>query len=334
MNIKKMLGLAMILGIVSVGLLISIRDPMFLFRTGKGKDINVTVVLETTNPRSDFWQTVGAGVRMAAKEYGVPAVIRGMSGGSQGNDQIQLIEDIASSRPDALVIAPLDCLQLEPVIGQLRKSGIPIVTIDSFENRCQSDYLIAMNHIESGEKGGRVLTELLPPDSRVAVIHCTKGQAGPAELERKQGVMQQLYSSAGIKDVQFHACEGDEDQAYELVKQLLAKDTEIGGIVGINDTAALGAGRAIKEDSAFHHVKLVALDTTIYVTKLLEEGVVQAAIVPKPFNIGYLSMQTAVQLARKEKTVPMIEVDTLVATKENMYSQENQASLFPFLGNR
>ena len=99
----------------------------------------------------------------------------------------------------------------------------------------------------------------------------------------------------------------------------------------MNEAATLGAVRAVKEKRWTDRIKIVGFDSSIYQIKLLEEGILQATIVQKPFNMGYLSVETAVQALNGIKVNPKVNVDAVVIRKENMYIQANQELLFPFV---
>ena len=63
---------------------------------------------------------------------------------------------------------------------------------------------------------------------------------------------------------------------------------------------------------------------------MLDDGYLDGLIVQSPYTMGYLSIQTAYQLGRK-KDVDQKEVytDTTIVTRENMYEEAIQKSIFP-----
>ena len=63
--------------------------------------------------------------------------------------------------------------------------------------------------------------------------------------------------------------------------------------------------------------------------QLLEEGVYEALAIQKPFNMGYLGVETAVKLLEGEQVETYINSGSELITKENMYTEENQKLLFP-----
>ena len=72
-----------------------------------------------------------------------------------------------------------------------------------------------------------------------------------------------------------------------------------------------------------------SIDSSIEQIQFLESGVFDALVVQKPFNMGYLSVETAVDVTRGRKTETSIDSGSELITKENMYTQENQKLLFP-----
>ncbi|MBB6692445.1 substrate-binding domain-containing protein [Cohnella xylanilytica] len=125
--------------------------------------------------------------------------------------------------------------------------------------------------------------------------------------------------------------EGLIDKAYEVTKALLRERPGLAGIAALNEPSTVGAARAIEEAGAAGRVKLVGFDSSTSEIDYLEREVLQAIVVQKPFNMGYLAIKTAMQAYRGRKVDPSIGTGSVVITKKNMFSRENQKLLFPFL---
>ena len=61
---------------------------------------------------------------------------------------------------------------------------------------------------------------------------------------------------------------------------------------------------------------------------MLESGEMDALLVQNPFAIGYLGVQSAVELLSGIKIESKIKTSTTVITRENMFDNENQRILF------
>lgn len=81
-------------------------------------------------------------------------------------------------------------------------------------------------------------------------------------------------------------------------------------------------------------VKVIGFDSSAEEIELLEEGVFQGIVIQKSFNMGYLGIEKAVKAVRGEKVPKNVDSGSQLITKENMYTDENQKLLFPFIGNQ
>ena len=74
----------------------------------------------------------------------------------------------------------------------------------------------------------------------------------------------------------------------------------------------------------------MGIDSSLESIQFLEAGVMQGLVVQKPFNMGYLSVEKAVQLLEGVQVERNIDSGSKLITRENMYTDENQKLLFPF----
>jgi ribose transport system substrate-binding protein len=125
-----------------------------------------------------------------------------------------------------------------------------------------------------------------------------------------------------------------EEQSYEIAKRLLAEDKPFNTLIALNESATLGAAKVLKERNKSGVINLIGFDSSVDEIQLLEAGVVKAAIVQKPFNMGYLGVKTALKLIHGGNAESITYIESNLITKENMYSPENQKLLFPFINNR
>jgi ribose transport system substrate-binding protein len=277
----------------------------------------------------EFWRVLIEGVNTASREFGVDVSVVGPSQEIEVDLQIQLLEEAIKQKPDAIVMAAGDYNRLVPVAESIRKADIPLIMIDSAVNGDYAQSLIATDNVNAGQKAGKELSSLLPADAKVAIVSFVQGTS--TQIEREQGVRSILESRSGTEIVGTYYSEGKEERAYEITKKLLLERHDLNGIVGLNEPSTVGAGRAIRELALGGKVKLVGFDSSVKEVKLLEEGVLQSTIVQKPFNIGYLGIKTAVSIIEGDKVSRNVYTDSVVINKDNMYTEENQKLLFPFV---
>ena len=78
-------------------------------------------------------------------------------------------------------------------------------------------------------------------------------------------------------------------------------------------------------------INVVGFDNNVTSIEHLEKGALDALVVQNPYAMGYYSVQNAYLYASgKLKKKNSVRVDTVVATRENMYSEKVDRLLFPF----
>ncbi len=296
-----------------------------LYRVGQGSGRTVVVLLKTTNVRSDFWQGVKGGAAAAAKEAGAKLEVLGPLQETDTEAQLALLEEAMASGPDAIVVAPINDDRVVRLLGRIQAAGIELVVMDTPLRMARQPITVSGNHREAGRQAGRFASEHAADPARVAVLSDYEGSGVSAE--REAGIKEAL-SPDGYAGTSYI---GDsEDRAYEEAKELLARKPPVGAIMALNEPAALGAAKALKESNRTGMVRLIAFDSSIFLIKLLEDGSLDAMIVQRPFNMGYLGVINALWRLDRRGIDRETYIDTIVVTKDNMYSPENQKLLFPF----
>ncbi|GGG05910.1 substrate-binding domain-containing protein [Paenibacillus abyssi] len=293
------------------------------------KPKQITVVIKSMEQSMEFWQVLSDGVQVAAKEFGVKVKVVGPPTESDIEEQIAILEQEILARPGAIVMAATDVNRLVPVAEKINQAGIKLLTLDSGINSKLPLSFIATDNIEAGKKAGQAMKELLGGSGRVAIISFVQGTA--TQIDRELGVRSVLEENEDIDVIGTYYSDGVEQKAFDTTKRLLLEHPDLTGIVGLNETSTVGAGKAIRELGLAGEVKLVGFDSSINEVKLLEEGVMQVTVIQKPFNMGYLSVKAALQTINGEKVPPIIDTGSVVITEQNMYSDENQKLLFPFV---
>lgn len=295
----------------------------------KHRPFKITVVTKSTDPSIEFWPVLTDGVKEAAKEFEVEAEVTGARLESDIDGQIALLEEIIAKKPDAVVLAAGDYNRLVPAAEKIHKAGIRLITVDS---GIQSDLpasFIATDNRKAGQEAGTHMAGLLTEPSQVAIISFVQGTA--TQLDRENGVRSVLEGRPGVELVGTFYSDGQVQTAFETALKVLQEHPGLQGLVGLNEVSTLGAGRAIRELGLAGKVKLVGFDSSLEEVKLLEEGVMQATVIQKPFQMGYLSIKTAYDVLRGRKVPGRIDTGSVIITKDNMYNEENQKLLFPFV---
>jgi ribose transport system substrate-binding protein len=188
---------------------------------------------------------------------------------------------------------------------------------------------ISTDNYAAGKKVGEKLLELTGENSHIAIMNFVEG-AKNAE-QREEGVLSAISNSTGAVVVAKEYSYSDEELAYRLTKKLIRQNKVLNGIAALNDTSAEGVAQAIEELGLSGKIKLVAFDSSSEEIEYIEKGVIQATVIQKPFNMGYLSVKYAAMAARGERIPKNIDTGSILIDKQNMYLSENQKFVFPFV---
>lgn len=315
--------------ILAVGLLLS----KSLQNKTVDQNTQIVIVFKSLSIKETmgFWDTVRAGINVAAKEFGVTTEIVGAEYERDIEGQISAVEEAINKNPAAIILAATDYNKLVPVSEKVKNTGIKLITIDSGLSSDISESFIATDNIQAGIKAGTELSKLVDSDAEIAIMSHLRGTA--TAIDREKGVRQGLIQS-GINNIgETLFCDNSQERSYEIIKQLLKDQPQISGIACLNETSSLGAAKAVDELGLSGTVKLVGFDGTgsIEEVKYIERGVMQATVLQNPFNMGYKGVEMAVKAILGEKIDKIIDTGSTVITRENMYNTENEQLLFPFV---
>ena len=303
----------------------------FSFKPGKTGELHlekpIVVVVKATveGQPMNFWSVVKQGINEAAKEFGVDVIITGPDHERQIDRQVNIINRTIEDEPPLIILAASDFYLLAESVSVAAEKGIPVITMDSGVNSTYPISFIATNNVEAGIKAGEEISRLLPEQDTLSIAIVSHIRETATAIEREAGVRQALegWTIAGT-----WFCENDEKIAYDNTMEIL-KDSSIKGIVALNEIVTLGVAMAIEESGASGRVYVVGFDNAPQELAYLEQGILKATVVQRPYNMGYMSIKTAVEYLKGNKVKPLIDTGSVLITAENMFQREYQELLFP-----
>ena len=290
-------------------------------------DSPIVVVMKATveGQPMNFWTVVQLGISEAAKEFGVDVEIIGPDHERQIHRQVNMVNRVIENRPPALILAASDYNLLAEPVEKAVSTGIPVITVDSGVNSNQTISFIATDNVAAGMKAGGEVLRLLStnPEGRVAIVSHVRETA--TAIERERGVRQAVrpWEVAGT-----WYCENDEDIAYEKTLEIL-QDPTVQGIVALNELVTLGAARAIEDTQSQNRIAMVGFDNAPEELAYLERGILDATVVQRPYNMGYMAVKTAVRALKGKEVESWIDTGSVLITATNMFERDYQELLFP-----
>ncbi|WP_018754600.1 substrate-binding domain-containing protein [Paenibacillus terrigena] len=289
----------------------------------------IIYVPKAIDPTIEFWQVMRQGVASAAKEFDAEIEVMGTRAEVDVDEQIALLQEAIKKKPKAIILAATDYNRIVPVAKEIVAAGITLITVDSGLNGGISKSFIGTDNTDAGRRTAEILRTHVDSHAEIAVINFVKESA--TAMERESGALEILHRYGNYTLLGPYYSNGSVQTSYDIAKSLLKTKPNLKAIIGLNEPTTYGIGKAIQDLKMQSQVVAVGIDSSMGEIRMLEDGVLLATVIQKPFNMGYSAVKTAVEAIDGKRVSPRIDTGSKVITKENMYSSENQKLLFPFV---
>ena len=323
MNIKKTLvAFAVVLSLV------------FCFAGCTGGNLSPktkTVAVITKGSDSDFWNDVKNGAFSAATEYNIDITFEGPDSEEDYESQNKMIENAVSKNVGAIVLSAIDYEKNAPAVQKAIDKGIKVITVDSDVDADGKELFIGTDNVSAGKKAAEQAIELCKNKKSVNIGIVNYGENTENGKQRLKGFTDYIDTVKNAQVVASVNVESNAESATLGAKQLIEENKGINVLIGFNEWSTLGVGYAIKELNLKDEVFGIGFDSNVNCVGMLETGEIDTLIVQNPFSMGYLSVSKAAELLLgNAKTDGVIETDTYVVNRKNMFSPDVQKILFSF----
>lgn len=287
----------------------------------------IYLIIKTVSENGDFWSNIVNGAELGAVELGVDVKISGPQRELNVDEQIKIVADIIKEKPFAIAIAATEYERLGEICDQAIENGIILVTFDSDAKMKKEHSFIATNNQMASQRLAHELATLMNGTGKVAIFSHIEGSF--TSQEREAGFIKGLKPFEKITIVgDVNYTDNNATVAYEKATRVIHDNPDIKALYGTNEATLVGIARAVRDLKLQDQVHVVGFDMSNDIAQMIEENVIDAAMVQRPFNMGYLSIKEALEVeAGKEPSV--IDTGAVLINKENMYLPENQKLIVP-----
>ncbi|MDO4362935.1 MAG: substrate-binding domain-containing protein [Clostridia bacterium] len=324
MNIKKILAAS----VVVLSLVLCLVGC-----TGGGNlpSKNKDVAVITKGSDSDFWNDMKSGAFSAATEYNIDITFEGPDSEEDYGSQNKMIENAVSKNVGAIVLSAIDYEKNAPSVQKAIDKGIKVITVDSDVDVSGKELFIGTDNVSAGKKAAEQAIELCKNQKSVNIGIVNYGENTENGKQRLKGFTDYIDKAKNAKVVATVNVESNTESATSGAKQLLEENKGINVLIGFNEWSTLGVGYAIKDLNLKDDVFGIGFDSNVNCVGMLETGEIDTLIVQNPFSMGYLSVSKAAELlSGNAKNDSVIETDTYVVNRKNMFSPDVQKILFSF----
>jgi ribose transport system substrate-binding protein len=297
-NVMKRLSLLLVLVLILL--------PMTVGQASTAQqNFKVVVIGKSVHP---YWSNVEMGVRAAAKDLGLKddQVIFWVPPQEDVAAQIQTMETYIAEGVTGIAIAPSDPNALEPVMKKAADAGILVTTLDTppVEDSVSLVY-IGTDNYSAGVTAGQAMVSLLPDGGTVGIGRGSDTALNA--LQRTDGFLEAIqgHNINALEPVNDHE---DAARALELANSVLSANPELDGAFGVYAYNGPAWATAINEAGRVGQTKLVCFDATTDIINGIKEGVIDATVAQREYDMGYKSVELIYRMTTEGQDAAMQEM--------------------------
>jgi ribose transport system substrate-binding protein len=291
--------------------------------SASGKSMELVVGTKS----DDFYVTMECGAEAEAKKLGVNLTVTGPADFS-ATEQAPILNAVAVSKPDALIVAPTDTTALNPELSRISGEGVKLVFVDT----TTTDPSIAVSHITSDNVGGGKLAAdqlaaQIGGKGTVAVIDVTPGIS--TTEQRIQGFDQEIkakYPGITVLSTQY-----DNDSSATAASDVASDITahpNLSGVFATNVLSAQGAATGVQHSGKSGKVKVATFDADPQQIQALKSNTIQLAIAQSPYLEGEDGVEQAANSLTGKPVTANIGTPLTAITQKNMNSASVQPDIY------
>jgi len=237
--------------------------------------------------------------------------------------QAQIIQDFITQKVDGLAISVSDTAAMTKTIEAAAAAGIPTITFDSDAPGSKRIAYIGTDNKEFGVALGKMLLQLRPEGGKYAMV---SGGPGAANLAaRVDGVREALKGSKWVEVSGSPTfCNDDMALADQQMDDLKTATPDLAAIVPVGGWPMF-APEAYKVFATKHKAEmdsgkftLVVADTLPVQLQFLKNGLANALVGQRPFEMGEKAMDTLLSIKKGQKVDEIIHTGLDLVTKDNV----------------
>jgi len=288
--------------------------------TVKADNINVAVLINNiTNP---YWQVINKGLEDSSAELNININIQSLTSDGASEQQLNQCETVLLQKPDALIFAAVNGVNLGTCLEKAYDQNILLVDIDGNMDEelakkmgIEIAFSVASNNYDLGKKAA----EYIKGDSgKILIIEGLEGSE-PSKL-RVNGFIENINDD--LKIISSQSGRWDRLRAANITNDIIMLHPDLNFIFACNDTMALGASEALRS-KGLNHIKVIGVDGTSDAVNAIKKGRLTATIGQLPYLMAKQAIEKVhLHLTQNKQydfnqNVPVISIDNKVLTDNN-----------------
>lgn len=313
---------------VIAGIIIAFLAILFLQMKSSAKtDEKVShVSMIVYGDDQERWENMREGAALVCDEKKADISLITMLSEDDADEQKEIIQREVEDGADALIVAACDSKVIREFIDT-QKYDIPIVYVESMDPGSGKETDIAPDDYRMGYELGE---EMLAGESdivTVAIINENTKRTGVSL--REKGFRDALDKGKIGKIINWsrNTNENKADTRMFIQRAIVSQATDV--IVTFDNSTTDALTDALTNLNM--NRKVYSISTSNKAVYNLYNREIKALLYPDEFSMGYLAAMYALDGSDAKKKYSGREIEYRIVRKENMYDEDNQTLLFPFV---
>ena len=276
----------------------------------------VLIPQETDN---DYWRLVEKGAREAEEKLGVAVEYNGPKKTSM-SEHIEWIEKAIAAKVDGIITQGLDEKAFTPVINEAIQKGIPVITIDTDAASSKRSAYVGTDNYQAGFLAGKALINDTGGQAKVGII-TGSFEARNMQL-RVQGFRDAVKESPNVSILDVKASNITRIGAAEKADEMLSNYPEMDAFFGTSALDSYGIASTLQQRGRTDGVYVISFDTLPETIQLIQDGVIDATVVQKPYKMGYQSVKLLKAIANGEMVESIHHTGTDILRRDDLTKEE------------
>ncbi|HLH53425.1 MAG TPA: substrate-binding domain-containing protein, partial [Verrucomicrobiae bacterium] len=231
-------------------------------------------------------------LELAGKELGVKVTITGPSTLDMALF-VSMLETTIARRPAGMLISAWDPSVVVAPIAKAIETQVPVVTVDVDAPNSKRLTFVGTNWFDLGVRQGEAMVKGLGGrKGKVALLGLTEQYID----QQAFAGFRQVVEKAGLTAMEPQHDRGDSAVAARVASTIIQATPDLVGMAGFDSESGPGIGLAVKEANKVGQIIVTCVDAEPVHLKLIQEGVVTAAIGQKRELFTYLGLRTLFDL--------------------------------------
>ena len=276
-----------------------------------------TIATFTRNPANPILRGARIGGEIAATSLGAQ-IVHYIPRSESPDEQLGLIDEVISSKPDAVVLAPFDPKLMIPGVTKLNAAGIPVTNINERLAGGKVVSYVGTDDYQLALTTARYLIQAMGGKGNVVILE------GPENLltsvARVKAFQDAAKEAPGVKLLASKSANYARTPAIDIMKSFLRLYSQIDGVLAANDPMAIGAIEQLK--AANRKALVVGINASKEVLEFIKSGDLLGSGDYNGFLQGCLGTEIAIRSLHGQPVPSEINLKAVVVDKSNYQPYE------------